>query len=185
MGSKFISIYAADLAEVGKHVGSGDADLVRWLSQEQTEPMSEDEREALDALVSGDYPRFEGDDPEYEQADDLIRAFEFLCEHACVVRDTIEMYDHEEETPLLWEFLWSEVDGDNPFELPYSEYGTPAVAWHTPARVMDYRARFAQWRAGGEVNERFIGLHELDGLIAILERAVEGGHGAFVFYEGG
>lgn len=56
---------------------------------------------------------------------------------------------------------------------------------HAPEQVVDYRARFARWRAGGEVNERFIRMAELAGLIAILDRAVEGGHGAFVFYEGG
>lgn len=173
MGSKFMSIYVADLAEIERVVGSGDADLVGRLEGEATEE--------LGSLVDGDYPK---DEQEDERAADLIRALEILCLQLCPSRTTIEMNDDREETPLLWDFLWSGWEGGNPLRLPVSPWGTPAVTWHGPDRVARYRGEFERWRAGGVGNERFIRVDELDDLVAILTEAVEEGRGVFVFYSG-
>jgi hypothetical protein len=192
MGSKFMDIYVADLDGIGRQVGSRDMDVVRRVIDAVPEDEREDEdpdqpqwrEDALRALVERSYTR-DPDSLEHEDADGIIWAFEQLCRYSCAASATVEMDEDEDETPLLWDFIWSDWDGGDLLELPLSPYGAPAVGWHGPQRAAQYRDEFAALRSSGANNERYLPAEELDQIIEILDTAVKAGQGVFVFRQRG
>jgi hypothetical protein len=178
MGSTYVSIYLADPREAVRRVGSGDRALFEHLTRD-TDPALSD---CMRLLIDGGYTRL----PKASRsqlAPGLIQAFQVLCHDLCRLTASIEVYDDEDETPLLWKFLWSDWDGDDPLRLPYSPFGVPAVTWHGSGRIATYYHQFASLRASGGYDPRYLDPAALDGLINLLSAAVAMNSGAYVFAE--
>ncbi|HEX6685099.1 MAG TPA: hypothetical protein VF062_20075, partial [Candidatus Limnocylindrales bacterium] len=179
MGSKYVSVYVADLREVARRVGSRDRALAERLTRDIDAALAGPMRLLIDGGYAG-LPKASRD----QVAPGLIQACQVLCHDLCRVSATIEVYDDEVATPLLWEFLWSGWDGDDPLALPYSPYGVPAVVWHGPRRIAAYRNEFVSLRANDVYDRRYLPPSELDALINLFDAAVALNSGAFVFADG-
>jgi hypothetical protein len=59
----------------------------------------------------------------------FIRAFQALSELSSKPRITLEIYDDDEKTPELWNFIWSDWEPTEAFNLPLSPFGAPAVTY--------------------------------------------------------
>ncbi|GAB1643190.1 hypothetical protein [Krasilnikovia sp. MM14-A1259] len=182
MGSNFMSIYVCDMDEVSRAVGCRDQAVARSLIETADEPLTSSMEHAIHALVERSYSR----DPktfQHETGPAVIRAFERVCAISSSASVTVEMYDDEEESPLLWNFIWDEWDGDDTLELPLSPHGVPAVTWHGPARTTRYLAAFEELRSSGSSDEEYLGEDEIDEIIEALQSAGAEGKGVFVFVE--
>jgi hypothetical protein len=113
----------------------------------------------------------------------IIRAFERICRHFASADLTIEAYEDEDRTPLLWDFVWSEWDGGDDLGLPLSPYGVPAVTWHGPGRVVELLSSFESLHSEGEWDRDCLSLESLDLLLCTLRGARAHQQGVFVFTE--
>lgn len=179
MGSRYVSVYVADLREVTRRVGSRDRGLAEHLTRDIDEALAE----PMLLLIDGEYARLPKAARD-QHAPGLIQAFQVLCHDLCRLSVTLQVYDDEEVTPLLWDFLWSDWDGQDPLGLPFSPYGVPAVVWHGPRRIAICRNEFVSLRADGGYDPRYLPPQELDNLINLLNAAVAVNSGVFVFAEG-
>jgi hypothetical protein len=171
MGSHFMTLYACDPDALVAKVGSGDPGQTPGDAPEEAGPF-------LDQLIQGAYPRAD----EHDDAPELIRAFELLCKALDPNGTAIEMYEDEDESPELYRFCWAEWDGDDPFELPFSPHGVPAVTYHGPAATERWAKIFTELR-DTEWNEDMIAGEDLDELISALDSAASRGTGVFLFLE--
>lgn len=179
MGSNFMAVYVCDLDQIIQLLQSRDGTAVQAITAAADQPLTASESEALRLLVERRYVR----DPHTSVADNgdvLIRAFERVCRHLCSSHAGVDMYEDEDETPLLWEFVW---DAEDPLDLPTSPHGTPAVGWHDPEQTAHYVTGFSRQRADGSIDEQFLQPEELDVLIDLLTAAQAQGRGVFVFRE--
>jgi len=151
MGSHFLTLYAAPLDKVSAIVGCKDAEKLTALGIAE----DADERPYIERLIQGQYAR----DPETFEAEDgaeLVRALAVLCEKTASAQVTLELYEDEEETPDLWAFIWSEWEPADPFELPLSPDGAPAVTYKDPAVAADWLRRFEAVKKAGGYGTRYL-----------------------------
>lgn len=174
MGSEFMSVYVSGVEPVRGLVGARSADAVA-----RAVGLVPDDPELVRRLVYAEYPRGE----ECDDAVELIRACAALIAGCSPHAVTLEFYDDPEQAPLLWEFVWSQTAGCDPFELPLSPYGAPAIAYRDPRVAADFLARFETARNKQEIPPRCMAPDEVDTLIATLRRAVEAREGVWVYRE--
>ena len=140
------------------------------------------ERPYIEQLIRRDYAR----DPDTFEAEDgahLVRALAALCEKTASKKATLELYEGEEETPELWNFIWSEWEPENPFELPLSPYGSPAVTFKDSHAAAVWLNRFETVKEAGGYDSRYLNADDLATLILILQEAVQQSAGVFAFIE--
>jgi hypothetical protein len=127
------------------------------------------------------YPR----DPNTLQSPDgakVVAAFEALCKSVAEQSLTLECYIDDEQTPELWEFVWSDWEPEDYFELPLSPYGTPAVTYKDAAATKKFIAVLeGVKKTGGYKNQHFFSNSNLDSLVAFLEESAAHHRGVFVF----
>ena len=117
---------------------------------------------------------------EAPDAPEIIRAFKQLTSQEGEATETFELYDDDDETPVFWDLAWSEWDGDDP-GLPLSPHGSPAVTFHSVARVQTLVARLRESSEG--YVPRYISAGELEALTKFLEEAVRLERGLVAFIE--
>ena len=135
MGSHFVTLYVCPLEKVRAMVGSHDRDLLHQIDKDRRK----EQEQALNELIDGTYKKEEN-----PRAGALIRAFEQLCKSASTHSVNIEMYDDEEEAPLLWRLCW---EGEDSIELPMSDDGTPALTYHSPDGTQALLKNFRSFNA--------------------------------------
>jgi hypothetical protein len=142
----------------------------------------DDARPYLEKLIQGDYAR----DPDTFEAEDgaeLIRALAALCEKTSSGQVTLELYEDEDETPDLWNFIWSDWEPDDPFELPLSPDGAPAVTFKDSNAAAAWLSRFEKVKSAGGYARRYLSPDELDSMLEFLRDTVKQSSGVFAFIE--
>jgi hypothetical protein len=178
MGSHFLTLYVAPLEKLSAIVGSKDLAKLDALSIAEEAA----ERQYIDRLIQRDYAR-DKDTFEAEDGAQLIRALAALCEKTASTRATLEIYDDEEETPELWNFIWSEWEPEDPFELPLSPDGSPAVTFKDSHAAAVWLSRFERVKEAGGYDSRYLNAGDLATLIRLLQEAVQQSAGVFAFIE--
>jgi hypothetical protein len=138
-------------------------------------------RRFAERIMIGDYSR----DPEtweHPEGHMFIRAFQALSELSSKSRTTLEIYDDDERTPELWNFIWSNWEPTEAFDLPLSPFGAP-ITYKDREAIVKYLNQFKHVRESGAYDSNFISATNLDLLISVLETAVVDGPGVFVFIE--
>jgi hypothetical protein len=139
-------------------------------------------RRFAERIIKGEYTR----DPEtleHPEGDMFVRAFHALSELSSKSRITLEIYDDDERTPELWNFIWSAWEPAEAFALPLSPFGSPAVTYKDRGAIVKYLDQFRQVRESGGYDTDFISSRNLDSLISALETVATDGPGLFVFIE--
>jgi hypothetical protein len=171
MGSHFVTLHVCELKTVQGMVGSSDRAI---LDRIDGAGRKDHERELVE-LIDGTF-EIDGN----ERAGELIRAFELLCKLVSTHSATIEMYDDEEESPLLWRLCWEGEDG---VELPFSEYGTPAVCYHPLEAVDSLTREFSSLQKEGGYDPKYLDSKSLVEILKTLHAASSAGCGLFAFVE--
>lgn len=171
MGSHFVTLHVCELKSLQELVGSSDRSVLNVIDA----PKRKEYERELTELINGSFEK-DGN----ERAGQLIRAFELLCKVVSRKSSTIEMYDDEEQSPLLWRLCWEGEDG---VELPFSEDGTPAVCYHPPEAVTSLTDEFNALQAKGGYDPRYLDSNSLAELLEILRAAKSSRCGLFAFIE--
>lgn len=171
MGSHFITLHACALENVRSMLGSRDRAILKRLENDERN----EHEQALGELIDGTY-----DKDDSAQSAGLIRAFELLCKLVSKHSVTIEMYDDEEEAPLLWSLCW---EGEDAIELPISDEGTPAVTYHAPGTVKKLLPEFQKLKKKGGYDEQYLNSDSLADILKALEAASSMKCGLFGFVE--
>jgi hypothetical protein len=175
MGSHFLTL----------HTGSPDA-ISTLKKKDHRELLDHVKDPALrDFVVKILEENFTRDSKTLEHPDGhhFVRAFEVLSQFVCKQAVTLELYDDDEETPELWNFIWSEWEPEDYFFIPLSPYGTPKVTYKNNQALVKYLDQFKSVRKNGGYQNNFVGPKELDSLISTIESAIHQGLGVFVFIE--
>lgn len=139
-------------------------------------------RRFAERIKKGDYAR----DPEtleHPEGDMFVRAFRALSALSSKSRITLEIYDDDERTPELWNFIWSAWEPVEAFALPLSPFGAPHVTYKDRGAIAKYLDQFKQVRESGGYDTSFVSSRDLDSLISVLETVAADGPGVFVFIE--
>jgi len=167
------------------HIGSpaGISALMEGAPQATLEQIPDLEtRRFAERIVTGDYSR-DAETLEHPEGHMFIRAFKALSELSAGSQVTLELYDDDERTPELWDFIWSDWEPTEVFDLPLSPFGAPALTYKDRAAVVKYVEEFKQVRASGGYASELMASAELDALISTLETVAADGPGVFVFIE--
>jgi hypothetical protein len=171
MGSHFVTLHACSLEQLRAWVGSRDRTLLNRIAGDERQT----HEQALIELIDGTY-----DTEESERAIEMIRAFELLCKLASSHSVTIEMYDDEEESPLIWRLCWEGEDG---IELPVSEEGTPAATYHSAESTQALLHEFEKLQKSGGYEAQYLTEESLAEIIKALEIAEASKSGIYGFVE--
>ena len=180
MGSHFMKIHPMHLGTVAEIIGSNDPSLLRSLCETSGATRGDADRLAMAELIGGRFTSSDHHLGEHPNAPTLIRALDRLCEYTSQPAPAIEMYDDDERSPLLWEFIWR---GGNPLGLPRSPHGVPAMTWHEPSETARYAMRFTDLKSSGTWNRECLSDAELDEIIRLVRQAKTANLGVFVFVE--
>ena len=178
MGSHFLRLYVAPLEKLSAIVGSKDLAKLAALGIADDDA----ERPYIERLIQRDYAR----DPDTFEAEDgaqVVRALAALCEKTASKKATLELYEDEEETPELWNFIWSDWEPGDPFELPLSPDGSPAVTFRDSDAAAEWLSRFERVKEAGGYDSRYLNAGDLATLILMLQEAVQQSAGVFAFIE--
>jgi hypothetical protein len=168
MGSHFLTL----------HQGSPEA----LMSLDPKEIPDGETREFVVKILTGDFTR----DPKTHEDEDggkFVLALRAMSERVSPEKVTFELYEDDERTPELWNFIWSEWEPCDPIHLPLSPYGVPAVTFKGPEVIGEYIEQFKSVASSGGYDERFVSSAVLDSMISFLERTSRRGSGVFVFIE--
>jgi hypothetical protein len=172
MGSQWLTLDVCSVAEVV-------ASLER---PETVERVTEAVRPAVLRLAQRDYQR----DPktwQHADADLLIQALREVTALLSNGSQQIELHADEDETPELWDFIWSEWEPSDALQLPLSPHGVPAVTYKDSTSAARYAERFKALRARGGYARRKLAPTQLDALVAALDEAANAERGLFAYYE--
>jgi hypothetical protein len=178
MGSHFLTLYVAPLGKLSIIIGSKDLANLAALGIAEGSA----ERPYIEKLIQRDYVR----DPETFEAEDgapLIRALAALCKKTATTSVTLELYEDEEETPELWNFIWSDWEPEDPFELPLSPNGSPAVTFKDSKAAAVWLSRFEKVKKAGGYDSRYLSSDDLARLILVLQEALKQSSDVFAFIE--
>lgn len=139
-------------------------------------------RRFAERIMNGDYSR-DPDTLEHPEGHMFVRAFKALSEFSAKSRVTLEIYDDDERTPELWNFIWSDWEPEEAFGLPLSPFGAPAVTYKDRGAIVKYVEEFKQVRESGGYDTELMASAALDSLITVLETVAADGPGVFVFIE--
>jgi hypothetical protein len=106
-----------------------------------------------------------------------------LCKKTATTSATLELYEDEEETPELWNFIWSDWEPEDPFELPLSPNGSPAVTFKDSQAAAIWLSRFDKVQKAGGYDSRYLSSDDLARLILVLQEALKQSSDVFAFIE--
>ena len=175
MGSHFLTLHIGSPAGISEVMKREPLATLNQIPDLET-------RRFAERIMKGDYTR----DPEtleHPEGDMFVRAFHALSELASESRITVEIYDDDERTPELWNFIWSAWEPAEAFALPLSPFGTPAVTYKDRGAIVKYLDQFKQVRESRGYDSRLLSSRNLDALISVMETVATDGPGVFVFIE--
>jgi hypothetical protein len=175
VGSHFLSLHIGSPAKISQLVEREAAATLNQIPDLETRGFAE-------RIMRSDYT-LDPETWEHPEGDRFIRAFHALSELSSNSRITLEIYDDDERTPELWNFIWSDWEPAGEFALPLSPSGAPAVTYKDRGAIAKYLDQFRRVRESGGYDTGLVSSTVLDALISFLETAVTDGPGVFVFIE--
>jgi hypothetical protein len=175
VGSHFLTLHIGSPARISELMEREPLATLNQIPDLET-------RRFAERIMTGDYGR----DPEtweHPEGHMFISAFQALSELSSKSRIRLEIYDDDERTPELWNFIWSDWEPAEAFILPLSPFGAPAVTYKDRGSIVKYLNQFKQVRESGGYDDDFMSATDLDLLISVLETAAVDGPGVFVFIE--
>lgn len=161
-------------------IAANDTSVVSEVCEKAS--LDSNEKECLLRILRKEYER-DPDTWEHPDGQHLVRAFAALCRYFANKTATIELYEDEDESRLLWFLCWDEWDGDDPFQIPLSPHGCPSVTFHGPDRLTAINEELQKVRAQDNSYSNHISDEELTSLIEFIDQAIVDNQGVFAHIE--
>jgi hypothetical protein len=175
MGSHFLTLHVGSPAAISELMARDSRRAIDQIPDVET-------RRFAEKIMTGEYTR-DPDTWEHPEGHMFVRAFQALSELSSKSRTTLEIYDDDERTPELWNFIWSDWEPAGTFALPLSPHGAPAVTYKDRGAIVKYLNQFKEVRDAGGYDPSLLSPTDLDSLISVLETTAAQGPGVFVFIE--
>lgn len=166
-------MYAIESEKVAEIIKDKDASVADQIPDTESKTY-------LQKIFDHEYDR-DPDTYEHPEGDKYIAAFHELCKGAAEKSLSIECSVDNEQTPELWNLVWSDWEPEDFLELPLSPEGLPAVTYKNSTALQRYTDKLKEVEAGGGYDSSFLRQEDLKEITRFLQECAGSGMDVFIF----